>query len=417
MHSNLFREQAVEHQTDRLHGEVLVLPSFSHSLITLVIAAWICAAVAWLVTSSYSRQETVSGWLEPPGGVVKIFSESSAGKVRQILVRDGDLVEEGQALIKINGDRTLATGTSLESILLQEYQQQQTLLNQQLERSEAIQAIQKTDIEHQVAALDEDHERLLRQVETIQKRQSLSDARVANYRAMNSNGHVSSAELDAMLEQQLSLRSERQSLEREKINRQNQRQQLSSRLSLLPQEYQNEISQIQSKLSDLAFNIAQLSGQRAHIIKAPRAGMVTNLQAKVGQQTNPGIPLMSIVPQGTNIEAKLLVPVRAAGFLEPGQNIEIRYDAFPYQKFGLYKGTVTAVSDSIILPDELNSVPLNIAEPAYLVYATLDSNQVNAYGKGFALKSGMTLSADIQLSERSLLEWILEPVLSLQGRI
>ena len=417
MQDTLFREQAIEHHKNRLHGEVLVLPSIPHVLVGVLLSIWVLAAIAWLVTSHYARQESVSGWLEPPTGVVKVFAENANGKIKQILVEDGTQVTEGQTLLIINGDRTLTSGNTLESTLAEEYVRQQRFLSEQLTASDSIHRMRSDDIQQQIRAVEADIERIAQQIETLDKRNQLIDSRVANYRAMTSNGNIASIELDKLLEQQLSLQSEQQSLQREIINGTNQLQQLTTQLAILPQEHQNHVNGLNAKISDLAQKRAQLNGQRAYVIKASRDGIVSNLQAQVGQQTSINKPLLSLVPQGIDIEAKLLVPVRAVGFVKPGQSIEVRYDAFPFQKFGLYKGVVTRVSDSIVLPNELQAAPFSISEPVYLVQAVLESNKVNAYGKELGLKSGMTLSADIQLNERSMLEWLFEPLISLRGRM
>src|SRR5690606_25790694 len=100
-----------------------------------------------------------------------------------------------------------------------------------------------------------------------------------------------------------------------------------------PDDYANTQDQIRQKLSDIAQQVAQLSGQRSHVIKSTRRGIVNNLQAIEGQQANMGsnIPLLTLLPVDTLLTVHLLVPVRAAGFVEPGQRLDIRYDAFPYQ--------------------------------------------------------------------------------------
>ena len=113
----------------------------------------------------------------------------------------------------------------------------------------------------------------------------------------------------------------------------------------------------------------------------------------------------------------LLIPVRSVGFIESGQSLAIRYDAFPYQKFGIYQGKVSQLSKTLLLPNELLNAPTLVNEPVYRVTALLDKPNVQAYGKDFSLKPGMTLSADISLGDRSLIQWLLEPIYSLKGRI
>ncbi|MDO6695730.1 HlyD family efflux transporter periplasmic adaptor subunit [Aliiglaciecola sp. 3_MG-2023] len=417
MQESLFRQSAIDHQKNRLHGEILLIPSASHVFVSLFLSAWIVAAFAWLVSSQYARKESVGGWLEPPSGVVKVFPETSSGRIEQVLITEGQIVSEGQALAVIEGDRTLSSGSSLQTTLLAEYKNQQQLLMAQLKRAEIVNDINIENTQSKLVSMGQDIIRLDAQIQTLQKRYSLVASRYQNYQSMGQSGHISKADLEQVLEQKLALQNQQQGLQREKINLNNEITTTENQLLTLPQNQLNQTNQLKSKLSDLALKIAQLNGQSRHVLKASRDGIVSNLLAQIGQQTNQNTPLLSIVPQKSQIEAKLLVPVKAIGFVQQGQPIQIRYDAFPYQKFGLYLGKITSVSDAVILPNEVHNAPVSIQEPVYLVHATLDSQFVSAYGKQLNLKSGMTLSADVQLGERSLLEWIFEPLLSLRGRI
>jgi membrane fusion protein len=113
----------------------------------------------------------------------------------------------------------------------------------------------------------------------------------------------------------------------------------------------------------------------------------------------------------------MLIPVHSAGFIDEGQALNIRYDAFPYQKFGMQSGHILRISKTLILPGELNDAPVIANEPAYLVTAELINETLVAYGEHIQLKAGMTFSADIELSQRTLIEWLLEPLYSLSGRL
>lgn len=417
MQTSLFRRQAVDQQKNHLLGEVLVLPSVSHLVVAITLSLWILAVLIYLATGRYTRQETVVGWLESPSGVVRVYPDESVGKVKAIYVKDGEAVTEGQPLIMIDADRTLTSGSSLETTLEDEYLRQRQLLNDQLHRSKLIQRMRSDDIEMRSSAIKQDLVRLDMQVATVEKRNALINNKILDLQGMKNSGHIASTTIDDLHAQRLSLQSDIQALQRDKIRQNNVLHQLESQLAIMPEEQRNDISKLESRLSELRLKVTELNGQRSYIIKAVRDGLVTNLQAKLGQQVAIDKPLLSVVPQGSDIEATLFVPVRAVGFIKAGQTLEVRYDAFPYQKFGLYEGQIIQISDSIILPSEVHSAPISINEPAYLVRARLSSNYVNAYGKQLSLKSGMTLSADVNLSDRSLLEWILEPLFSLQGRM
>ena len=418
MTERLFRQEAIEHQRHRLHGDVLLLPKFSHTLITGVLLLWIVAIAVWLATSVYARKETALGWLEPPTGVIRIYPEDS-GIIESILVNEGDYVTEHQPLVIINGDRTLASGDNLETQLLDEYEAQRKLLNEQLIRTESIFESRIRDTHQRITAAQSELQMISQQSSILKQRYDLIKKQVERQTLLREQGHISLLEFDSAITQELTIKSDVQGLNRAQVAQKNLIEQLQTELSTLPDEHENQVDQLRERLSNIAQQIAQLSGQRSHVIKAPKAGTVNNLQAIEGQlsQLGANIPLMTIIPSESNLTAQLLVPVRAAGFVEPNQTINIRYDAFPYQKFGIYHGEIQTVSKTLLLPNELLNAPISIQEPVYRVTATLGDTAVSAYGKEFPLRPGMTISADIQLSERSLIQWLLEPIYSLQGRL
>ena len=132
-----------------------------------------------------------------------------------------------------------------------------------------------------------------------------------------------------------------------------------------------------------------------------------------------GQPLLSLLPQGSELQAQLLVPSRAIGFIEPGDKVLLRYQAYPYQKFGQSKGRVLRISRSAINPLESTAFSGNASgsEPLYRVQIALESQHILAYGKAESLLPGMALEAEILGERRKLYEWLLEPLYSLHGRV
>lgn len=414
----LFREQVIKQKSDRLHGDVLLLPQVSHSVLIALLLVWLLALAVWLTTSTYARKETVVGWLEPPTGVVRLYPEAS-GQVKKILVKEGDKVQAGQPLIIINGDRILADGGNLESRLLEEYESQRRLLTEQIERADRTQQDRENSLRRQVESIKHNLSLMDEQLATLDARHILIKNQIERYRPKIEKGHISRLEYDQVLSQELSVRSDKQGLLREISNQKDLLSQRHTDLRLLAQEAANSLDQLQARMSELAQQIAQLQGQRAHIITATRAGIVNNLQAREGQfvsSTNP-VPLLTLADSASPLVAHLLVPVRAAGFIASGQRLDIRYDAFPYQKFGLYQGEIESVAKTPLLPGELLNTPVTLQEPVYRVEARLYEQGVNAYGQSIPLRSGMTLTADVELAERRLWQWLLEPIYSLKGRL
>ena len=109
-----------------------------------------------------------------------------------------------------------------------------------------------------------------------------------------------------------------------------------------------------------------------------------------------------------------MVPSRAIGFVRIGQPVSIRYEAFPYQNFGRYEGTITEISHNILTRSDVSSA-LIVDEPVYRVTAALNRQDVSAYGKSMPLQAGMLLKGDVILDHRSLMRWVLDPLLSVKG--
>lgn len=418
MQEGLFRQQAIEHRKQGLHGNVLLLPRLSHTLILSALVLWVFAVLVWLFVSHYARKETVVGWLEPPEGIIRVYAEAT-GIVQKVLVSEGEQVAQDQPLLIVNDDRILANGENLDAGLLREYNSQRKMLDEQLARTQSTYEMRSKDISKRITSAQQDLQLIDEQLHILRERYTLVSAQVERYRALKREGHVSSVEFDNAIAQELTIKSDQQALLRNQISQKNTIDQLQIEQKLLPDENANAVDQLRTRLSDLAQQITQLSGRSARIIKAPRAGIVNNVQAREGQQANANnnIPLLTLFPSNTQLTVHLLIPVRSVGFIESGQSLAIRYDAFPYQKFGIYQGSVSQVSKTLLLPNELLNAPLQVNEPVYRVTAVLNKPNVQAYGKDFSLKPGMTLSADIGLGDRSLIQWLLEPIYSLKGRI
>ena len=129
---------------------------------------------------------------------------------------------------------------------------------------------------------------------------------------------------------------------------------------------------------------------------------MTALQIRAGQPVDTVKPLLAIIPDGSQLRAELYVPSRAIGFVKEGQVVRLLYDAFPYTRFGPGFGTIVELTTTVLAPSEV-SAAINVTEPVYRVVANLRDNAMMAYGQQVPLQSGMALTADILLENRSFL--------------
>ena len=118
---------------------------------------------------------------------------------------------------------------------------------------------------------------------------------------------------------------------------------------------------------------------------------------------------MTIVPSGSELQAELYVPSRAAGFIAEGQVVRLLYDAFPYTRFGPGFGAIAAISTAVLRPEEVGAA-VKVTEPVYRVVVNLKAAFMQGYGRMMPLQSGMALTADILLEDRSFLDLLLDPL-------
>lgn len=154
----------------------------------------------------------------------------------------------------------------------------------------------------------------------------------------------------------------------------------------------------------------RLDAERMYTVTAPTSGRVDTLLARVGQFVAAGSSVAVLAPTDEELVAELFVPPRAAGFVSAGQTVRLKYEAFPFQRFGSQEATVDAVSSTTLLPDETGLPGLHSSEPVFRARGRLKAQTVQAYGRTVPLRAGMLLSADIVTDRRTLAEWLLDPV-------
>jgi membrane fusion protein len=179
---------------------------------------------------------------------------------------------------------------------------------------------------------------------------------------------------------------------------------------------QTQIEQVNRQISELQEGMAQAEAKRETIIRAPVDGTVSNIAVTRGQSIAADAPFATVLPKGSGLHVELLVPTRAIGFVTKGQEVVLRYEAFPYERFGQYRGSITEIGGNVWTPGEKIGT-LVAKEPVYRIDVGLERQAVAALGQEYALRPGMLVNADLLLEKRTILEWIFEPVLQLKGRL
>ena len=174
-----------------------------------------------------------------------------------------------------------------------------------------------------------------------------------------------------------------------------------------------------SQLERLAQEQAKLAHRRELLeLRAPQAGVVKDLATHTsGTVAAPGTILMTLVPEGDKMIAEVWLSNQDVGFVRPGQEAKLKLAAFQFQKYGLIQGTVSHVNvDATEAPsantrsDALAGRDRPMGPLAFRTLVELSTQELNADGRRYRLQPGMQVSGEIHLGTRTVLEYVLSPV-------
>jgi membrane fusion protein len=409
----LFRQEAIDFQQhNRQWGQVAQLQSLSTKIIAWFIVAAVAIIVIFLFLAQYSRKETVIGYLMPTAGTAKIFAFQQ-GTIREIYVKEGQQVEEGQPLLAVETSQIAANGQDVNITILSTLESHRSQLTYQIAAEQERTKSEQARLTALIGGLEAVTSELHAQIDNQNERIRVSDALVSSVAGLRARGLMSEPEYRQRELAALDQKQKLSSLNQQLAAQQNQLTETRYSLEQLPTVIEGKIQSLRSELATTEQRITEFSGRRAYVIRAPAAGRVSTLQATVGQFAEPRRLQMEVIPNEEVLQAELFVPTRAIGFVRPGQHVRILYEAFPYQQFGAYRGQVSKVSQTILTKADASG-PIELKEPAYKVTAVLDRPDIDAYGKKIPLQADMLLRADIILEKRSLVSWLLDPLVSVR---
>jgi membrane fusion protein len=259
-------------------------------------------------------------------------------------------------------------------------------------------------------------------IQLQQQRVALAEQAFGRYRELQATHYISAAQLQDKQAELLDQRQRLADLQRALAASEREIAGVAADIADMQVQAQRDAAAVQRNVSATEQDLTDNEARREILIRAPQSGIVTAITAEVGQTTGANQPLAAILPAGAELEAEIYAPSRSAGFVKPGMRVLLRYQAYPYQKFGQYTSSVREIAVTAIRPEELNlpgaALPAGAtSEPLYRIKLKLDKQTVQAYGQALPLKSGMLLDASIELEKRRLYEWVLEPLYSISGRI
>jgi membrane fusion protein len=445
---SLFRPEALAAKQTNWLGSVLLIRPVSFAIAAWVATVLALAVVALLMLGEYTKRTRVVGLLVPDKGFIKVVP-TQAGVITARHVQEGQQVQAGQALFTLSLDRIAASNASSAAFLsqaqgggggsakdqgasaaiLQRLTERKNSLKVEQEQQTVQLAQQQNSLNQRITSTNLELDQLAKELATQRQRVASVDVQLAKIVSLAEQKFVSDMALQQKRDELLDQQSRLQGIERAVIERQRDKATLQNELVQVRTRSDREREQLGRAVSELDSAAISTEAQREIIVTAPQAGTVTAIVGELGQMAS-GSPLLTILPADAKLVAQLYAPSNAVGFVDTKQKVNIRFAAYPYQKFGSYEGQVTQVSRVALsaseLPQALGGAPgaggsasgttNGAADGLYRITVELAQQSVSTYGNQTQLTAGMQLEADILQETRRLIEWVLEPLFSLKGK-
>ena len=174
------------------------------------------------------------------------------------------------------------------------------------------------------------------------------------------------------------------------------------------QQLEMELNQIKSKTAETQTLLAQAKNKlKQRFLYAPVSGVISALNIhNTGEVVQPGQTIAEMTPNQAPLVLEVSLPNREAGFVKTGMPVQVKFDAFPYQNYGVIPGKVVSIS-----PDAKTDERLGVV---YRVEVSIDRDSVKANNQTWKLKAGQTATAEIVIRQRSIADILLDPLKQLQ---
>ena len=424
-------ENPTENETDLSESTIEFLgslhPFFSRALI-YVLLLFIAISIAWAWYGQVDIVATAPFRLVPLGKVQNIQAPRS-GEIQEIAIHSGDLIAEGQILFRLRSQETLEEFRELEQAEIAfkkaEFDLQQTLPQKRILAKETISALehrvhvmqtamqtywealgkhtktsQPPDLEIEIQFRSAEVEHLKQRYEQNQK---LYEKRLISLAALN---EAKVRYLSALAE----LPARMAEINRYEVSLKDlKRQILEERLELerTRANFQNayDIAEIRLKQAKQAVN--RSVDADIDLILAPEPGIITQVLVNTpGQVVNKGQTLVTIAPASTPIVAEALILNKDVGLLSSGQKVKLKFEAFPFQDYGIQHGYLRQISPDAMGDDGSGTVFRGIID--------LENTTILVHGEEKAFMFGMKGTAEIITDRQSILMLALNPLRQLR---
>lgn len=420
MENELIRLEVQDAQSSKSFGTVLLIHPASHSIFASIALVFVTTLILFISFGGYTRHTTIPGVVEPVAGLAKIFAPS-VGVISAVLVNEGDSVKKGQILIRGSVEHRDSHGAEVQTLVNEQTQAKLTALKAELSETMRLNSEEFAQSSANLSMLKKERDNLSLQIKTQNDRVNAVKDLVLKYQNLRKSGFISELQLSQQNADLLDQQGRLENSEKEAIILDGEISRIQHEQISLPMKRNVARDQLEGSIAAIQAEISQNDGVGSWTVVAPTSGVITSLNIVPGQTAMSGATLTSLMPAGSLLRARLYAPSRSLGFIHVGSAVKIKFDAFPYQKFGTSTGHVLSVSEAPIQANELNANSSAITknyqtqEPLFSIIVSLDKNYISAYGNKERIRTGLQLDADIEISKQKIYQWILEPFRIMQN--
>jgi hemolysin D len=414
------------------HEAVNTLPKLWSRGILYLMLAFTVVVLPWAALAQVDEVGTAQGRLEPKGNTIRLDAPV-AGTVSAIQVKEGQSIQKGQPLMELQSDVVNAdlqqAQAKLEGLLNR--QTQLTTIKAQLESSlsTARQQVQ-AQIASQQATIDKAQKQqgsFQESLGLIQDIQAKDRAKVLQLSKLSEEGAVARSQVEdaerIMIQNNQQFQKAQTDIQQAEAEVQKQRKEFQrilrdGELSISDKtkqvkELQSQIIDAQSEAGQTRKLIGSLQYQRQQrVLYAPASGTLFQLLVlHPGAVVQPGQPIAQIAPKTAHLLLRARMDNKQTGFLKVGLPAKIKFDAYPFQDYGILPGRISWISPTSSLPTPTaspSSTPGN-AVSSFEVEIELDRSFIEAQGKAIALKAGQTATAEVVIRQRRVIDLFLDP--------
>jgi membrane fusion protein len=420
--SLIFRPEVAEAQRQNWLGQVQLVRPLSLTVFTVGVLGVLTLVIAFLFFGEYTRKARIGGVLVPDRGVIRLVPPVQ-GRVLERHVSEGQTVRAGEVMFVLALESSTLS-TDVQARVQRSLEERRRSLEDAARQQALLAEGEQQSLQRRLDEMKREQSQIAAEAALHRQRLALAQESLDRLESLSRDQFISPAQVQTKKEEVIGLQAQAQALARQGASLARDRAVLEGELRGLPVSLKARQGAIERNLAELAREAAEQDAVRQIVVRAPQDGTVAAVLAESGQSVSPASALASLIPAGAQLQAHLFAPSGAVGFVRPEQEVRLRFEAFPYQKFGHQSGHVLQVSRTPLAAPELAGLPLagptggdGHAEPMFRITVAIDEPQLRAFGQAQPLVAGMRMQADVLLERRRLIEWLFEPVLGLSSRL